>query len=38
LTACRCAPFTVEALPRMIGWTFTPRFNLDIADPMRLTG
>ncbi len=32
------AAFTLEALPRMIGWTFTPRFNLDIADPMRFTG
>ena len=28
------AAFTVEAAPRMIGWTFTPRFNLDVADPM----
>ena len=32
------AAFTVEALPRMIGWTFTPRFNLDVADPMGFTG
>ena len=32
------AAFTVEASPRMIGWTFTPRFNLDIADPAGFTG
>jgi outer membrane scaffolding protein for murein synthesis (MipA/OmpV family) len=32
------AAFTVEASPRMIGWTFTPRFNLDIADPGGFTG
>ena len=32
------AAFTVEASPRMIGWTFTPRFNLDVADPMGLPG
>jgi len=32
------AAFTVEASPRMIGWTFTPRFNLDVADPPGLPG
>jgi outer membrane scaffolding protein for murein synthesis (MipA/OmpV family) len=32
------AAFTVEASPRMIGWTFTPRFNLDIADPFGFAG
>jgi len=32
------AAFTVEASPRMIGWTFAPRFNLDVADPLGLTG
>src|SRR6202162_5829766 len=32
------AAFTAEASPRMIGWTFTPRFNLDIADPLGFAG
>jgi outer membrane protein len=32
------AAVTAEASPRMIGWTFTPRFNLDIADPLGFTG
>ena len=32
------AAFTVEASPRMIGWTFTPRFNLDVADPFGFGG
>ena len=32
------AAFTVEASPRMIGWTFTPRLNLDIADPLGFAG
>jgi outer membrane scaffolding protein for murein synthesis (MipA/OmpV family) len=32
------AAFTVEASPRVIGWTFTPRFNLDVADPLGFTG
>jgi outer membrane protein len=32
------AAFTVEASPREIGWTFTPRFNLDIADPLGFAG
>jgi outer membrane scaffolding protein for murein synthesis (MipA/OmpV family) len=32
------AAFTVEASPRMIGWTFTPRFNLDVADPLGFAG
>jgi hypothetical protein len=32
------AAVTVEASPRMIGWTFTPRFNLDIADPLGFAG
>jgi MipA family protein len=25
--------FSVQASPRYIGWTFTPRLNLDVADP-----
>jgi len=29
--------FTVES-PKFIGWTFTPRFNLDIADPLGKPG
>jgi outer membrane protein len=32
------AALTVEAVPRLIGWTFTPRFNLDVADPLGFTG
>ena len=32
------AAFTVESSPRMIGWTFTPRLNLDIADPVGFAG
>jgi hypothetical protein len=32
------AAFTVESSPRVIGWTFTPRFNLDIADPLGFAG
>src|ERR1700728_2975668 len=32
------AAFTVEASPREIGWTFTPRFNLDVADPLGWAG
>jgi MipA family protein len=32
------AAFTVESSPRVIGWTFTPRFNLDIADPLGYAG
>jgi outer membrane protein len=32
------AALTVEARPRMIGWTFTPRFNLDVADPLGFAG
>jgi MipA family protein len=32
------AAFTVESSPRMIGWTFSPRFNLDVADPLGFTG
>ena len=32
------AAFMVESSPRMIGWTFTPRFNLDIADPLGFAG
>jgi MipA family protein len=32
------AAFTVEASPKMIGWTFTPRFNLDVADPLGFGG
>jgi MipA family protein len=29
---------TVEASPKFIGWTFTPRFNLDIGDPFGVVG
>jgi outer membrane protein len=32
------AAATVESSPRIIGWTFTPRFNLDIADPFGYPG
>jgi outer membrane protein len=32
------AVFTAEASPRVIGWTFTPRFNLDLADPLGFAG
>jgi outer membrane scaffolding protein for murein synthesis (MipA/OmpV family) len=32
------AAFTVESSPRVIGWTFTPRFNLDVADPLGFGG
>jgi outer membrane scaffolding protein for murein synthesis (MipA/OmpV family) len=32
------AAFTVEASPRVVGWTFTPRFNLDVADPLGFNG
>jgi outer membrane protein len=32
------AALTVEASPRFIGWTFTPRFNLDVADPLGFAG
>jgi MipA family protein len=32
------AAFTVDSSPRMIGWTFTPRFNLDVADPLGYAG
>jgi MipA family protein len=32
------AAFTVEASPKMIGWTFTPRFALDVADPWGFAG
>jgi outer membrane protein len=32
------AVFTVEAVPQMTGWTFTPRFNLDVADPLGFAG
>ncbi len=27
------AAATIEGSPQVIGWTFTPRFNMDIADP-----
>jgi outer membrane protein len=30
--------FTVEASPKFIGWTFTPRLALDMADPFGLAG
>jgi outer membrane protein len=32
------AAVTVEASPRYIGWTFTPRFAVDIADPLGAAG
>jgi MipA family protein len=32
------AAATIEGSPQVIGWTFTPRFNLDIADPLGLQG
>lgn len=30
--------FTVEASPKYIGWTFTPRLALDLTDPLGFTG
>lgn len=32
------AAATVESSPRIIGWTFSPRFNLDLKDPFGLPG
>ncbi|HMD27095.1 MAG TPA: MipA/OmpV family protein [Steroidobacteraceae bacterium] len=32
------AAATIEGSPQVIGWTFTPRFNLDIADLKGLEG
>jgi outer membrane scaffolding protein for murein synthesis (MipA/OmpV family) len=32
------AALTVEADPKFIGWTFTPRFTLDVADPLGCAG
>jgi outer membrane scaffolding protein for murein synthesis (MipA/OmpV family) len=32
------AALTVEAAPKMIGWTFTPQFALDVADPVGFVG
>jgi MipA family protein len=32
------AAVTVEASPKVIGWTFTPRLALDIRDPMGFNG
>jgi outer membrane protein len=32
------AAITVEASPRIIGWTFTPRLALDIKDPLGFDG
>ncbi len=32
------AAITVEATPKFIGWTFTPRFALDVADPLGHAG
>jgi MipA family protein len=32
------AAITVEAPPRYVGWTFTPRFALDVADPLGYAG
>jgi outer membrane scaffolding protein for murein synthesis (MipA/OmpV family) len=32
------AAFTVQASPKMIGWTYTPQFALDVADPFGYPG
>jgi MipA family protein len=32
------AAATVESSPRIIGWTFTPRLNLDLKDPFGIPG
>src|ERR1700732_4861292 len=32
------AAATVESSPRIIGWTFSPRFNVDLKDPFGLPG
>jgi outer membrane scaffolding protein for murein synthesis (MipA/OmpV family) len=32
------AAATVEASPHIIGWTFTPRVNLDLKDPLGFAG
>ena len=32
------AAFTVEAAPKYIGWTFTPRLALDVTDPLGFSG
>jgi outer membrane scaffolding protein for murein synthesis (MipA/OmpV family) len=32
------AAVTVEASPKIIGWTFTPRLALDVRDPMGFNG
>jgi MipA family protein len=32
------AAATVETSPRVIGWTFSPRFNVDLRDPFGLPG
>jgi outer membrane protein len=32
------AAATVESSPRIIGWTFGPRFNVDLKDPFGLPG
>ena len=32
------AALTVEASPRIIGWTFSPRLNLDLRNPFGLPG
>jgi outer membrane scaffolding protein for murein synthesis (MipA/OmpV family) len=32
------AAATVESSPRIIGWTFSPRLNLDLKDPFGLPG
>jgi outer membrane scaffolding protein for murein synthesis (MipA/OmpV family) len=32
------AAVTVEASPKYIGWTFTPRFALDVVDPLGYVG
>jgi MipA family protein len=32
------AAFTVEASPKVIGWTFTPQLALDVLDPLGFSG
>jgi MipA family protein len=32
------AAATVESSPRIIGWTFSPRFNVDVKDPFGVPG
>jgi MipA family protein len=32
------AAISVQASPHLVGWTFTPKLNLDLADPFGFTG